>query len=110
MNLAGRTFRAVSNSENGSLNTETEMRFTSDEEIVVGNYSGGTIVAGHVLGKHVGESEVEMVYQGATSSGEVEAGRRMRGSRRTTKIGCDVSGLAVADRRRSSGRSEWVLT
>ena len=35
MNLAGKTFRAVSNSENGSLNTETEMRFTS----------GGTAVA-----------------------------------------------------------------
>ena len=39
------TFRAVSNSKNGSLNTETEMRFTSDDGVVVGNYSGGTIVA-----------------------------------------------------------------
>lgn len=74
MNLAGTTSRAVSNSENGSLNTETEMRSTSDEGIVVGNYSGGTIVAGHVLGKHVGESEVEMLYQGATPAGEVETG------------------------------------
>lgn len=32
MNLSGMTFRAVSDPENGSLNTETEMRFTSDDE------------------------------------------------------------------------------
>ena len=64
MNLAGRTFRAIANSTNGSLNTETEMRFTSDDGIVIGNYSGGTITAGHVLGKRLGESELEMLYHG----------------------------------------------
>src|SRR5260221_14760202 len=77
MKLAGMTFRAVSNSKNGSLNAETRMRFTSDEEIVLGIYSGGTIVAGHVLGKHRGESEVEMLYQGATRGGEMQAGRAL---------------------------------
>jgi hypothetical protein len=51
MNLAGKTFRAVSNSKNGNLNTETEMRFTSDDGIVVGVYSGGPITVGHVLAK-----------------------------------------------------------
>ena len=45
MNLAGKTFRAVSNSKNGHLNTETEMHFTSDSSIVEGTYSGGTIAA-----------------------------------------------------------------
>ena len=75
MNLAGHTFRAVANSRNGSLNSETEMRFTADAGIVVGNYSGGTIAAGHVLGKRLSESELEMLYQGATTSGEVKAGK-----------------------------------
>ena len=75
MNLAGTTFRAVSNSKNGSLNSETEMRFTSDESFVIGSYSGGTIVEGHVLGKWVGESAMEMLYQGATVNGQVQAGR-----------------------------------
>ncbi len=75
MNLAGTTFRAVSNSKNGSLNTETEMRFTSDDGIIIGTYSGGTIVAGHVLGKRLDESEVEMLYHGATTGGEVQAGK-----------------------------------
>lgn len=75
MNLAGTTFRAMSNSKNGSLNTETEMRFTSDDGIIIGNYSGGTIVAGHVLGKRLNESEVEILYHGATTCGEVQAGK-----------------------------------
>jgi hypothetical protein len=75
MNLAGTTFRAVSNSKNGSLNSETEMRFTSDEDFVIGNYSGGTIVEGHVLGKRLSESTMEMLYHGATINGEVQAGR-----------------------------------
>lgn len=61
MNLSGKTFRAVSNSKNGSLNAETEMRFTSDDGIVVGTYSGGTIAAGHVLGKHLDESQLQML-------------------------------------------------
>jgi hypothetical protein len=46
MKLAGATFRAVSNSENGNINDETEMHFTSEGEVVVGHYSGGAILAG----------------------------------------------------------------
>ena len=47
MNLTGVTFRAVANSKNGSLNTETEMRFTSDDG----------------PGKRIGESELELLYR-----------------------------------------------
>jgi hypothetical protein len=66
MNLAGKTFRAVSNSQNGNLNTETEMRFTSDDGFVVGVYSGGTTAVGYVLAKRINESELEMLYHGVT--------------------------------------------
>ncbi|MEO8424036.1 MAG: hypothetical protein ABI595_09000 [Actinomycetota bacterium] len=111
MNLSGMTFRAVSNSKNGSLNTETEMRFTSDDGIVVGSYGGGTIAAGHVLGKHVGESELEMLYQGATTSGDVEAGT----AHATFALDEDHTMRMYLDWRwltgdRSSGRSEWIRT
>lgn len=109
MNLAGTTFRAVANSENGSLNTETEMRFTSDDGIVVGTYSGGTIAAGHVLGKRLGESEVEMVYQGATTGGDVQAGT----ARARFAVDEDDRMHMSLDWQwltgdRSEGRSEWV--
>jgi nitroreductase len=68
-------FRAVANSKNGSLNGETIMRFISDDLVIVGSYSGGTIVAGHVLAKRLDESEIEMLYQGATTAGQVQAGK-----------------------------------
>lgn len=110
MNLAGTTFRAVSNSSTGSLNTETEMRFTADEEIVIGTYSGGTIVAGHILGKRVSESELEMLYQGATVSGQVQAGKAH------ASFALDADGQVhmhldwqwlTGDQ--SNGQSEWLL-
>jgi hypothetical protein len=111
VNLSGMTFRAVSNSKNGSLNTETEMRFTSDDGVVVGNYNGGTIVAGHVLGKHIGESEVEMLYQGATTGGDIEAGT----AHATFALDEDDQMHMSLEWQwltgdRSSGRSEWIRT
>lgn len=75
MKLTGLAFRAVGNSKNGSMNTETVMRFTLDEDVIVGSYSGGTIVIGHVLGRRLAESELEMLYQGATNTGQVQAGK-----------------------------------
>jgi hypothetical protein len=110
MNLAGTTFRAVSNSKHGSINTETEMRFSSDGEIVIGNYSGGTVVAGQVLGKRLGESEMEMLYHSANMGGEIQAGKAHG------RFALDEEGRMhmVLDWQwltgdRSSGQSEWLL-
>ena len=110
MNLAGRTFRAVSNSKNGHLNTETEMRFTADNGIVVGTYSGGTIAVGHVLAKRTSATELEMLYHGATSDGIHSAGTAH------ATFSPDGEGRLrmylnwqwlTGDR--SKGQSEWVL-
>jgi len=110
MNLAGLTFRAVSNSKNGSLNSKTEMHFTADDAIVVAHYRGGTIAVGHVLGKRLGESELELLYQGATTSGEVQAGkahaRLEQASDGRTHMYLEWQWL-TGDR--SKGQSEWVL-
>ena len=101
MNLAGVTFRAVANSENGSLNTQTEMRFTRDDGIVVASYDGGTIAVGHVLGKRLGEDELEMLYQGATTGRRRAGGDRARDVLpRRGRPGAHAPGLAMADRRR----------
>ena len=75
MNLAGKTFRAVSNSENGSINGETEIHFSADETFIIGHYSGGTVVTGHVLGKRINDEEVDLLYQGATVEGTIQAGK-----------------------------------
>jgi hypothetical protein len=99
MNLSGTTFRAVSNSKNGSLNTETEMRFKTDSDVVTGDYSGGSIIAGHVLGKWSGSgSELDLLYQGATVNGEIQAGRALAKFTRDGDGPDDHAfGMAVAD-------------
>ena len=86
------------------------MRFTSDDGVITGNYSGGTIVAGHVLAKWVAESEIEMLYQGATTAGQVQAGKAY-GRFRPNADGRLSMYLEwqwlTGDQ--SSGQSEWVL-
>ena len=109
MNLAGKVFRAVSNSKNGHLNSETEMRFTADDGIVVGTYSGGTIVIGHVLAKRTSATELEMLYQGANRDGVQSAGTAHAtfspDSEGRLRMCLDWQWL-TGDR--SKGQSEWV--
>src|SRR5688572_20433375 len=110
MNLAGTTFRAISNSKHGTINPETEMRFTYDDGIVIGSYSGGTVTVGHVLGKHLGDSEMEMLYHSANASGEIQAGRAHARFASDMEDGMRM----VLDWQwltgdRSSGQSEWLL-
>ena len=110
MNLAGKVFRALSNSKNGHLNSETEMRFTADDGIVVGTYSGGTIVVGHILAKRTSATELEMLYHGATRDGAQSAGTAhatfSRDSEGRLHMYLDWQWL-TGDR--STGQSEWVL-
>ena len=110
MNLAGKTFRAVSNSKNGHLNTETEMHFTSDSGIVEGTYRGGTIEAGHVLAKRTGEAQLEMLYHGATKDGAHNAGRA-RATFSPDERGrmCMRLDWQWLTGDQSKGQSEWVL-
>jgi len=74
--LAGRAFRAVSNSANGAVGAQTIMRFASDDNgVVTGVYSGGAIVTGHVLAKRTDDGGLDMLYQAATAQGQIHAGR-----------------------------------
>ena len=110
MKLTGLAFRAVANVKNGSMNTDTIMRFTSDDDVIVGSYSGGTIVAGHVLAKWLAESEIEMLYQGATTGGQVQAGKAHAQFRPNADGRMSMYlewEWLTGDR--SSGQSEWVL-
>jgi hypothetical protein len=113
MNLAGKAFRAVTNSANGSLNGETVMHFLSDdganEGIVTGHYAGGTIRAGQVLARRINDSELEMLYQGATTAGAIQSGKA-RAVFTTGEDGKRRMSLQwqwfTGDQ--SAGHSEWV--
>lgn len=110
MNLAGTTFRAVSNSNHGTINTETEMRFTADGDIVSGNYTGGSVIEGHILGKRLNESELEMLYQSIDINGEIQAGkahaRFASDNKNQIHMYLDWQWL-TGDQ--SAGQSEWIL-
>jgi hypothetical protein len=92
------------------LNTETVMRFVSDDGIVVGTYGGGSIAVGHVLAKRTSAEELEMLYHGATKDGAQNAGRAR------ARFASDNEGRMrmyldwqwfTGDQ--SKGQSEWVL-
>ena len=76
MTLAGKTFRAIANSTNGTISTDTTMTFVSeDERGVLGVYAGGTIRTGQVLARGKDDGTLEMLYQCVTLSNELKAGR-----------------------------------
>jgi len=76
MKLTGITFQALANSSNGTLNTDTTMTFVSDDESeILGNYHGGTIKTGNVVGRWLDPSTMEMLYHCITVKSELKAGR-----------------------------------
>jgi hypothetical protein len=111
MTLAGKTFRAVVNSSNGTINTDTTMSFVSeDERGILGVYGGGTIRTGQVVARRRDQWTVEMLYQCVTVSDELKAGRALArfsdALDKPLRMHLDWQWL-TGDQ--SKGISEWVL-
>ena len=104
MTLAGLTFRAIANSKNGTMTTETRMTFHLDDGLVTASYGGGSIAVGQVVGRHTGERTVQLLYQCLTVAGELRAGEA------SARFADDRMFLEwqwlTGDR--SRGESEWV--
>lgn len=78
MTLAGKTFRAIGNSSNGTISTDTTMTFVSeDDRGILGVYAGGMIRTGQVVACRKDHCTVEMLYQCVTVSHELKAGRAL---------------------------------
>ena len=111
MTLAGRTFRAIANSSNGTISTDTTMTFVSeDERGILGVYAGGSIRTGQVLARRKDYCTVEMLYQCVTVSYELKAGRALaRFSHTPDKTLCMHLDWQWLTGDQSGGVSEWVL-
>jgi hypothetical protein len=111
MTLAGKTFRAIANSRNGSISTDTTMTFVSeDERGILGVYTGGTIRNGQVLARRKDHCTVEMLYQCVTVASELKAGRALaRFSHMPDKTLCMHLDWQWLTGDQSGGVSEWVL-
>ncbi|MGQ3671674.1 hypothetical protein ACT6QG_04690 [Xanthobacter sp. TB0136] len=73
MNYDGRCFRVLSNSENGETGTETVFRYRQNGAILSGDYSGGVIREGDLLGTVLENRELDFVYHHINQAGEVMA-------------------------------------
>jgi hypothetical protein len=78
MILAGQTFRAISNSANGTITTDTTMSFTEEKDgVMLGVYGGGAIRHGSVVAIRRTSTGMEMLYHCVTVSGELRAGHAL---------------------------------
>lgn len=106
-NLDGKVFRSVANTANGEVGTETRFHYRQSGDIVTATYSGGEIVAGHLIAKVLASGQLDMRYHHLNRSGEFMLGRCLSTPRRLAD-----GRLAFSEEwqwltgDRSSGRSE----
>lgn len=73
-NLDGRVFRSISNSGSGEVSAATLFRYRQRGDVVTAEYSGGTIVAGHLIAKVLPNGELDMRYHHLNDRGELMLG------------------------------------
>ena len=74
INLDNKTFRSLSNSDNGEVSHETIFNYNQKENIICADYSGGAILKGSLIGKVLDNEEIEFNYQHISLSFELKAG------------------------------------
>ena len=74
MNYDGKIFRALENSASGDVGTETVFQYHQDGNIVWAEYSGGSVVRGHLIALCNIDGDLEMRYQHLNSSGQLMTG------------------------------------
>lgn len=69
-----KTFRAVSNSGNGETSTETIFHYKQVGNVLMAEYSGGRIVAGHLLGLVDEAGQLDFRYHQINTNGQLMTG------------------------------------
>ncbi len=75
INYDGRLFRGVSNSDSGEVSSETLFRYHQDGDVLSGDYAGGDVRIGHLLGLVHNDGSLEFTYHHINVCGELMAGR-----------------------------------
>lgn len=74
MNYDGKSFRPISNTENGETSEETLFHYKQEGKILSCDYSGGKIIKGHLIGIVNDAGEIDMRYHQINSQGELMTG------------------------------------
>lgn len=71
----GRTFRSVSNTENGEVSRETIFRYSQEGKVVTATYSGGGIITGSIIAIVDEQGVLDMRYQHINDRYELMTGK-----------------------------------
>lgn len=74
MNYEGKSFRPISNTENGETSVETIFHYRQNGNLLTCEYSGGKIVKGQLIGLVSETGEIDMRYHQLNSHGEIMTG------------------------------------
>ena len=62
MNYNNKRFRALTNTPNGETSSDTIFEYFQDGNVLTGNYSGGEILHGHLIGIVDAQGNIDMRY------------------------------------------------
>ncbi len=67
-------FRVVSNSENGELDANLVFHYRQVENVLMCEYAGGAVLAGHLLGRVGDDGAIDFSYHQLNQDGELKTG------------------------------------
>ncbi|MEZ4965738.1 MAG: hypothetical protein R2791_10880 [Saprospiraceae bacterium] len=74
INYHGKTFRPVSNTENGETSADTTFYYKQEGNVLTSEYSGGKIVTGHLIGLVDVQGNIDMRYHQLNDEGVLMTG------------------------------------
>ena len=74
INYNDKTFRSIANTASGEVNSETLFHYSQEENIITGNYAGGSIRSGQLIALIDDEGNLNMRYQHINTAGELLTG------------------------------------
>jgi len=75
MNYHNKKFKAVKNTDNGEVSSETIFYYKQTENIVTAEYSGGEIISGHLIAIVDADGCLDMCYHHINTQGELMTGK-----------------------------------
>lgn len=74
INLEGKKFSPLKNSEGGRVASDAVFIFTQTDDAFTATYSGEGFSDGHLIGKMIGDMEASLIYHCRAKDGSLEAG------------------------------------
>ena len=75
INLDKKTFKALSNSDNGEVSDDTTFYYSQKDNIISVEYKGGDILKGNLIGKQLEDGRFEFVYHHINVDGKLKIGK-----------------------------------